>query len=412
MLLSICAALASTTSGGTGCEQRMTAVCPRWQTESVADCVACVKANLAKLKTNCTLAQAETKCAGSTPSPQPSPEPPLPPWTPIAPKAGALRPHIVLWVVDDLGWANVGYHNPEHVHTPTTDALAEEGIVLDRHYTFRWCAPTRSALMTGRLPYHVLQSTDHVDRGFSMVAAKLRQVGYRSHQVGKWHLGSRSPWMTPVGRGFETSLGYLGGGEDHYTQASSEYCKKDVVDLWSENATHAEPARHLNGTYAAYTYAQRGVDVVNAHNASEPLFMYMALQDMHAPNEVPTKYSDMYPSADYTSDYAIENGMASIADEVLHNVTSALKAAKMWTNTLLVYTSDNGGECSNAGFSQAPILLPSALALALALSLSLTLALPALPATQAPREFSQVGTLRTTGHCAVARRTSSRGGSA
>ena len=115
------------------------------------------------------------------------------------------------------------------------------------------CSPDPRALP--RLPYHVLQATDHVYRGFSLLPAKLRQVGYRTHQIGKWyfflatiyqthlsprltrrHLGSLESWMTPVGRGFETSVGYLGGGEDHYTQMSTEFgC--NGIDLWSSKIT-------------------------------------------------------------------------------------------------------------------------------------------------------------------------------
>ena len=83
---------------------------------------------------------------------------------------------MVLWVVDDEGWANVGFHNPGNVKTPNADRVASAGIILDHHYTYRWCAPTRSALMTGRLPYHVFQASDHVDRAFSMLPSKLRQV--------------------------------------------------------------------------------------------------------------------------------------------------------------------------------------------------------------------------------------------
>jgi hypothetical protein len=165
----------------------MNEVCPGWESEEAAACLACVKANITKLEPNCTLQRAEGKCTNPPPGPSPAPpEPPLPPWTPIEPKPGALRPHILLWVVDDQGWANVGYHNKDHVLTPTTDQLASEGVKLDRQYTYRWCAPTRAALLTGRLPYHVLQNTDHIDRGFSLLPAKLRQVGYHTHQIGKW----------------------------------------------------------------------------------------------------------------------------------------------------------------------------------------------------------------------------------
>ena len=102
----------------------------------------------------------------SDPPTTPPPPPPPPHFTPCA----------ITCPIE--GWANVGFHNFADVLTPNTDHLAASGVILDRHYTYRWCAPTRSALMTGRLPYHVLQDTDHVDRGFSMLPAKLRQVGY------------------------------------------------------------------------------------------------------------------------------------------------------------------------------------------------------------------------------------------
>ena len=135
---------------GTGCQQRMNAVCQGWNTDQ-SKCLACVERNIAKLEPNCTLVQAKKKCTNPPPGPSPAPpEPPLPPWTPIPVKPGALRPHILLWVVDDQGWANIGFHNDEHVLTPTMDKLAGEGIKLDRQYTYRWCAPTRSALLSGR----------------------------------------------------------------------------------------------------------------------------------------------------------------------------------------------------------------------------------------------------------------------
>ena len=102
--------------------------------------------------------------------------------------------------------------------------------------------------MTGRLPYHVFQSSDHVSRGFTMLPRKLGQVGYVSHQVGKWHLGGINNWMTPVGRGFNSSLGYLTGGEDHYTQFQTGALGCKAVDLYETD----HPAYHRNGTYGKF----------------------------------------------------------------------------------------------------------------------------------------------------------------
>ena len=71
----------------------------------------------------------------------------------LLPVGTAPRPHLVMWVVDDQGWGQVGYNNPSHVFTPVMDRLSAEGIRLERHYTASWCAPTRASLLTGRLPY-------------------------------------------------------------------------------------------------------------------------------------------------------------------------------------------------------------------------------------------------------------------
>jgi hypothetical protein len=158
--------------------------------------------------------------------------------------------------------------------------------------------------MTGRLPYHVLQSTDYVSGEMNMVPAKtppfflifipcpnphpdaslasagfkngspftrfpfvqvpakLKQVGYATHQIGKWHLGGLLAWMTPHGRGFDTSFGYLGGAEDHYTHMASEFgCVG--VDLWRTDAVANTP--DYNGTYSAYMYNGEIQKVLASH---------------------------------------------------------------------------------------------------------------------------------------------------
>jgi arylsulfatase A-like enzyme len=115
----------------------------------------------------------------------------------VVPKVGAPQPHIILHLTDDQGWANVGYHNKGHVITPTMDRLAtEEGVRFERHYAFQWCAPSRASLLTGRLPYHVLEGGGEqvwppgpglgptptaVTRGMTMLPKKLQSVGYTTY---------------------------------------------------------------------------------------------------------------------------------------------------------------------------------------------------------------------------------------
>ncbi len=340
----LCAAVGTAAGAGTGCQRRLKKVCPGWDTtDTVAQCLACVDAKIRRLQPNCTQKIAEKKCRLPRPAPSPPPPQPNPPPSPPTPPAhGAPQPHLVVFVTDDQGWANVGYHNPGHVITPNSDALARhQGIRLERHYSFRWCAPSRSALMTGRLPYHVLETTNYVTRGMTMLPRKLQQVGYTTHMLGKWHLGDTMEWMLPTSRGFNSSLGYLAGGEDHYTQLQSGEAGCPGVDFWRDDG----PAYGQNGTYAAYTYSAAAVRLVQNHPDPQhnPLFLYVATQTMHAPQEVPSFWSDKYPAPTYSPDYAIMNGMATVSDSVLGNLTDALKARGMWENTLLLHVSDNGG---------------------------------------------------------------------
>ena len=239
------------------------------------------------------------KCSTSGGGPTPGALPEGPAALPaLPPQASAPRPNIVQFVIDDMGWSNIGYHN-DHAITPQLDAEAHAGIILSRHYGFRWCAPTRSALMTGRLPYHVWQQADYVSGGMNMLPAKLGQVGYKTHQIGKWHQGGLMEWMTPHGRGFDTSFGYLGGAEDHYAHTDNELgCLG--VDLWETDA----PANRTewDGVYSSHMYNTHIQSIIRDHpaeNSDTPLYMYVAMQDMHAPNEVPQSYSDKYPSSKY-----------------------------------------------------------------------------------------------------------------
>ena len=125
--------------------------------------------------------------------------------------ASSPRPHVVMFLVDDNGWAGVGYNNP-YIVTPTIDALAKEGLTLTRHYTYQYCAPTRGAFLTGRLPYKLAATRanlipwtllDGIHLNYSMLPKKLAAANYESAHLGKWHQGVYTPEYTPVGRGFD-----------------------------------------------------------------------------------------------------------------------------------------------------------------------------------------------------------------
>eukprot|EP01059_Diplonema_ambulator_P035508 TRINITY_DN8374_c0_g1_i4.p1 TRINITY_DN8374_c0_g1~~TRINITY_DN8374_c0_g1_i4.p1 ORF type:complete len:505 (+),score=127.32 TRINITY_DN8374_c0_g1_i4:44-1516(+) len=260
------------------------------------------------------------------------------------------QPHIVFFLADDLGHYNLGYLGNTEVDTPTIDSLAREGVVLERHYVYQFCSPTRSSFLSGRLPIHVntlngdITTPGGVDIRMKLVSDKLKAAGYLCHQVGKWHAGGSCTANLPVNRGFNTSLGYLDGEEDHYNQTCNGY-----IDMWNSN----QPAYGYNGSscpadepycespkYNAYQYVTRSVEIISEHDPNTPLFLYHAFQETHVPYEVPLRFQNA--SVDYEL-RRVYGGMVNALESGVKNITDALKARGMWDRTLIVFSSDNGG---------------------------------------------------------------------
>ena len=234
---------------------------------------------------------------------------------PLAPKAE--KPHIMFLLVDDWGWADAGYHrngSDKKIATPNLDALAENGLQLDQHYTYRVCSPSRSSLISGRLPIHVNEDLEvkttcynpndkvsgyyGIPRDMTGIAEKLKTTGYATHQVGKWDAGMATPDHTPKGRGFDSSLCYYHHGNDYFTETDSKCSHTLVVDLWDTD----KPAHGLNGTgegnYEEAMFKDRILDIINKHDASIQLFLYYAPHLVHDPYQVPDSYLAKYSFID------------------------------------------------------------------------------------------------------------------
>ncbi|RUS78916.1 hypothetical protein EGW08_013329 [Elysia chlorotica] len=278
------------------------------------------------------------------------------------------RPNIVFILADDYGFHDIGYHGSEF-RTPNLDKLADEGVKLENYYVQPICSPTRSQLMTGRYQIHtglqhsiIWPSQPYgLPLQYPTLANLLRDGGYTTHALGKWHLGLYKKEYTPLHRGFDTFYGYWEGGEDYYTyyncdtfhnrtieeeeipsQKEGPWCGFDLRDMET-------PVTNMNGTYSTHLYTGKAVDIVkNASNSEKPFFLYLAYQAVHTPMEVPQKYMDPYSHIknEYRRIYA---GMVSAMDEGVGNVTKALKDSGIWNDTIVIFSTDNGGQVFGGG---------------------------------------------------------------
>ena len=277
----------------------------------------------------------------------------------------STKPHIVFLLVDDYGWAGAGWHNDvesggqREVQTPYMNELVATGIELNHHYTFKFCSPTRSSLQSGRNPIHVnVQNVgpDHhnpedpvagfsaIARNMTGMAVHLKAAGYATAAVGKWDAGMATDDHTPHGRGYEKSLFYFHHANDYWTQAiasSGPHACPDrqLIDLWNTTG----PARGVNGTaYEEELFLENTMTILNRHDPREPLFLFHAFHQIHTPLQVPAAWEQSFnflPNVGQRK-YA---AMVAYMDNSLGKIVDKLKERDMWSNTLLVVSSDNGG---------------------------------------------------------------------
>jgi arylsulfatase I/J len=166
--------------------------------------------------------------------------------------AAQTKPNIVFILADDLGWKDVGYHASD-IKTPNIDKLAQTGVQLEQFYSQQICAPSRAALMTGRYPLRyglqmaVIPSAGRYGLATDewLLPQALKQAGYRTAIVGKWHLGHFDQKYWPSQRGFDYSYGPLIGEIDHFKHESH-----GVTDWYRNNKLVKEPARTCRWTQA------------------------------------------------------------------------------------------------------------------------------------------------------------------
>ena len=253
-------------------------------------------------------------------------------------RAADSQPNIVYIVADDLGWKDVGYHGSD-IKTPNIDKLAENGARLEQFYAQPMCTPTRAALMTGRYPFRYGLQTLVIPSGYTyglptdewLLPQALKEAGYETAIIGKWHLGHADPKYWPRQRGFDYQYGPLIGEIDYFTHE-----QHGVVDWYLNNKLLKEPG------YSTTLLGNAAVKLIQNHNTAVPLYLYLTFNAPHAPYQAPQEYLERYKNIADSSRRAYAASITAMDDQI-GRVVHALDERRMRDNTIIVFQSDNGG---------------------------------------------------------------------
>lgn len=262
--------------------------------------------------------------------------------------ASPSKPNIVFILADDLGWGDVAFHGGP-APTPHLDKLAREGVELTQHYVAATCSPTRSAFLSGRYwsRFGILGPDNRRALPLDTVTLPraLKSVGYETALTGKWHLGSKPEWG-PNHYGFDHSYGSLAGGVgpwDHF------YKQGEFVRTWHRNEKLITEEGHVTALIA-----NEATQWIGARGAT-PFFLYVPFTAVHLPLKEPAMWLERVPAG--ITDPVARHYAASVMhlDDAVGRIVAALEKAGKRNNTLIVFTSDNGGSwAANADQSYPP----------------------------------------------------------
>ncbi|MDR1957690.1 MAG: arylsulfatase [Planctomycetaceae bacterium] len=255
------------------------------------------------------------------------------------------RPNIVIFLADDLGWADVGWHNHASetpIKTPNLDKLADSGIKLEQFYVRPLCTPTRASLLTGRYPMRyglqqlvILPWSDYgLPTEERTLADALHETGYYTAIIGKWHLGVTDKKYLPLQRGFDHHYGLYNGMIDYYNHTLPGLGGLD----WHRNGK----AVREEG-YSTDLIGNEAVDLVKNHDTTKPLFLYVPFNGVHSPfQEAPDKERNaQYDNLNGTR--KVYAGMVASVDSNVGRIVKALEEKGILDNTVIFFSSDNGG---------------------------------------------------------------------
>ncbi len=273
------------------------------------------------------------------------------------------KPNIVFILADDMGYSDMSWQGSP-IQTPHLDKLAGEGMFLSRNYVQPQCTPTRIAFLTGKYPYkyglheHVLGSfsMNGIPAGERTIAEKMKEGGYRTAIIGKWHAGGYTESLLPHNQGFDHSFVCIGGAISYwnYTGGNISSIIRNGEKYYASSMVDGEES---GNTYSTELWLNEAVDLIRNHDKKQPLFLFLPFNaphyPLHAPKRVLDKYRDLEidpywsgPKASLgrnASNRRLYMAMVDAMDAAIGGVVEALESEDMLKNTLIVFCSDNGG---------------------------------------------------------------------
>ena len=261
-----------------------------------------------------------------------------------APEGMFPRPNIVVFFSDDMGWAQTGFNGGTEMATPHLDRIADEGVKLTQFYVQPVCAPTRASLFTGRYAWKTGLADnldDRKDDGLLLdertIGEALRDAGYATWLVGKWHLGHWGSNRLPLQRGFDHHYGFYNGFIDYYGHFRPWRYWHQIHDL------HRNGRPVVESGYSTFLMAEEASQLIARHDGSHPFFLLVAFNAPHTPYQAPEAYIQRYSHLALSEDQRKQRAMVKAMDDAIGEVLSALARRGVLDETLVMFLNDNGG---------------------------------------------------------------------
>jgi arylsulfatase A-like enzyme len=268
--------------------------------------------------------------------------------TAAADPAFGKQPNIILIMTDDQGYYDLSGHGNPHLATPNLDKLRDESLRFTRFQVSPTCAPTRSAIMSGRPPFyvgvtHTILERERMNLGVPTMPEMLREAGYTTGLFGKWHLGDQDPHR-PNQRGFEEVFMHGAGGIGQSYQGScgdapgNKYFDPEIL--------HNNKFVKTKG-FCTDIFFNQAMTWMESQKGKKPFFTYITTNAPHGPFIAPDSYKKKFIDAGMSSSTVGFYGMIENIDDNIGRLTAKLAEWGIEKDTLLIFMTDNGPSASN-----------------------------------------------------------------